>query len=281
MSQPQPRADHHEKKEAKKPSKNNQGLPPDIPPRKGADLRNDLHWRYGRKSLSDHFAAAAVKGLRFVADTFFKNRHAHRAVVLETVAAVPGMVGSMHNHLLSLRRMKHDNGLVRTLMEEAENERMHLMTFAEVAKPSLLERLMITTTQVAFLGFFSMAYMFNKRAAHRFIGLLEEEAVESYTHYLEAIDNGTVENCDAPKIAKEYWQLPEDAKLRDVVIAVRADEAEHRDVNHGCADKLETVIAERKAEKQRKKAERKSGLAKIEKKAYATLKAAQKLSPKV
>ncbi len=271
MTEPKPKAAGVDKKA---------GLPPDIPPRDGADLQNDLHWRYKKKTLSDHFAAAAIKGLRFVADTFFKNRHGHRAVVLETVAAVPGMVGSMHNHLLSLRRMKHDNGLVRTLMEEAENERMHLMTFAEVAKPSVMERVMITATQVAFFGFFSMAYMFNKRAAHRFIGLLEEEAVQSYTHYLDAIDDGREENVDAPKIAKEYWKLGDDAKLRDVVVAVREDEAEHRDVNHACADKLEKVIAERKAEKAQIKAAKKSKAARIAKEAQDTLNAAEKFLPK-
>ncbi|MCS4306745.1 hypothetical protein M2404_001068 [Rheinheimera pacifica] len=39
-------------------------------------------------------------------------------------------------------------------------------------------------------------------------------------------------------MAIEYWQLPADARLRDVVIAVRADEAGHRDVNHDFANQL-------------------------------------------
>ena len=42
----------------------------------------------------------------------------------------------------------------------------------------------------------------------------------------------------APKIAREYWRLADDARLREVVLAVRADEAGHRDVNHGFADQL-------------------------------------------
>jgi ubiquinol oxidase len=261
------------------------GLPSYIPPRKDPDIKNDMHWHHENKTLSDHFAAAAVKTLRFVGDKFFGERYASRAIVLETVAAVPGMVGSMHNHLLSLRRMKHDNGLVRMLMDEAENERMHLMTFVEVGKPTLLERMMITATQVAFLGFFSLAYTFNKRTAHRFIGLLEEEAVRSYTHYLDAIDAGKVENIDAPQIAKDYWKLKDDAKLRDVVLAVRADEAEHRDVNHGCADKLDQVIAQRREEKRQRKIEKQAkkpvpGYEKVEKAAQATLRRAAKIGPK-
>jgi len=32
--------------------------------------------------------------------------------------------------------------------------------------------------------------------------------------------------------------MPADATLRDVVLLVRADEAHHRDVNHGFASKL-------------------------------------------
>ena len=62
----------------------------------------------------------------------------------------------------------------------------------------------------------------------------------SYTLYLAEIDAGRVENVPAPAIAIEYWNLPADARLRDVVLAVRADEVGHRDVNHGFANALTT-----------------------------------------
>jgi len=42
----------------------------------------------------------------------------------------------------------------------------------------------------------------------------------------------------APATARHYWKMPDDATLRDVVLLVRADEAHHRDVNHGFADEL-------------------------------------------
>lgn len=42
----------------------------------------------------------------------------------------------------------------------------------------------------------------------------------------------------APAIARRYWNLPDNARLRDVVLVVRADEIHHRDVNHGFADEL-------------------------------------------
>ena len=190
------------------------------------------------KGFSDRFAYGFTKALRFCADTFFAKRYGHRAIVLETVAAVPGMVGATITHLKCLRRMCGDEGWIRTLMEEAENERMHLMTFIAVARPTLFERLVIMAVQwVFYVGFF-LLYLVSAKTAHRVVGYFEEEAVLSYTLYLKEIDEGRSENVPAPRIARDYWQLPEDATLRDVVEVVRQDEAHHRDVNHGFADTL-------------------------------------------
>lgn len=70
------------------------------------------------------------------------------------------------------------------------------------------------------------------------VGYFEEEAVYSYTEYLASIDDGTIANVAAPKIAIDYWKLAPDARLREVIVAIREDEAQHRDVNHGFADAL-------------------------------------------
>ena len=188
--------------------------------------------------ISDRIALGFTKMLRFCADTFFAKRYGHRAIVLETVAAVPGMVGATLTHLKCLRRMEDDKGWIRTLMEEAENERMHLMTFIEVAKPSVFERMVILGVQwVFYLAFFAL-YLVSSKTAHRVVGYFEEEAVISYTLYLDDIDKGRSANLPAPAIAKHYWKLGDDATLRDVVLVVRADEAHHRDVNHGFANEL-------------------------------------------
>ena len=195
--------------------------------------------------FSDRFALGFTKLLRFTADTFFAKRYGHRAIVLETVAAVPGMVGAMFTHLSSLRRMKDDEGWIRTLMEEAENERMHLMTFIEIAKPTVFERLVILLAQWVFLVLFSLLYLISSRTAHRVVGYFEEEAVISYTLYLQEIDEGRSPNVPAPAIAKHYWKMADDATLRDVVLLVRADEAHHRDVNHGYASKLNGEAVDR------------------------------------
>jgi len=198
----------------------------------------DLSVHHAPKGLSDRVAYGFTKALRFCADTFFAKRYGHRAIVLETVAAVPGMVGATINHLKCLRRMCDDNGWIRTLMDEAENERMHLMTFIEVAHPTLFERLVILWVQwVFYLAFFGL-YLISAKTAHRVVGYFEEEAVLSYTLYLNEIDEGRSKNVPAPDIAKRYWGLAEDAMLRDVVLVVRADEAHHRDVNHGFANEL-------------------------------------------
>jgi ubiquinol oxidase len=198
----------------------------------------DLAIHHQPRGLSDRFALGFTKLLRFCADTFFAKKYGHRAVVLETVAAVPGMVGATITHLKCLRRMCDDKGWIRTLMEEAENERMHLMTFIEVAKPTLFERFVVLAAQwVFYIGFFVL-YLVSSKTAHRVVGYFEEEAVISYTHYLAEIDEGRTPNVPAPEIAKRYWKLPADATLRDVVLVVRADEAHHRDVNHGFASEL-------------------------------------------
>ena len=198
----------------------------------------DLDVHHRPADFSDRIALGFTRALRFCADTFFARRYGHRAIVLETVAAVPGMVGATITHLKCLRRMCDDKGWIRTLMEEAENERMHLMTFIEVAKPTLFERLVILGVQwVFYLAFFAL-YLISAKTAHRVVGYFEEEAVISYTHYLRELDEGRSPNGPAPAIARHYWKLPDDATLRDVVLVVRADEAHHRDVNHGFASEL-------------------------------------------
>lgn len=187
---------------------------------------------------SDRVAYAITRLLRFFADAFFARRYGHRAVVLETVAAVPGMVGGTLQHLRSLRRIEGDRGWIHTLLEEAENERMHLMTFTHIARPTGFERLLILLAQGIFYNFYFLVYLLSPRTAHRITGYFEEEAVHSYTEYLAGVDNGTHANVPAPRIAIEYWNLAPDARLREVIVAVRADEAHHRDVNHQFANDL-------------------------------------------
>ena len=197
-----------------------------------------LEVHHSPRDIHDQIALRIVKVMRVFADAFFSKRYGHRAVVLETVAAVPGMVGGLLQHLKSVRHIRDDQGWIRELLDEAENERMHLMTFIHIAKPSRGERWLIMVAQAIFYNVFFFTYLFAPRTAHRIVGYLEEEAVVSYTQYLAEIDAGRQENVPAPQIAIDYWKLTADARLRDVVISVRADEAHHRDTNHGFANEI-------------------------------------------
>ena len=198
-----------------------------------------LNKHFVPKNLSDKIALSFTKFLRFLADTFFKKRYGHRAVVLETIAAVPGMVAGMLLHLKSLRKMKDDKGWIKILLDEAANERMHLMTFIEIAKPTLLERLIIMIAQFIFIILYMIIFIISQRTAHRIVGYFEEEAVISYTEYLNELENGKIQDQAAPEIAINYWNLPLHSTLKDVVRVIRDDEAGHRDVNHSFASILD------------------------------------------
>lgn len=189
-------------------------------------------------TIADRIARGFVKTAVLFANLFFKRRYGHRAVVLETIAAIPGMVGGLFQHLKCLRRFRDDQGWIRTLVNEAENERMHLMVYIHVNKPTVLEHVLIYIAQGSFFVLYFLIYLLSPRTGHRTVAYLEEEAVHSYSVYLEQVETGEIPNPPAPEIAKKYWGLPDDARLREVIIATRKDEMIHRDVNHELADKL-------------------------------------------
>lgn len=98
-----------------------------------------------------------------------------------------------------------------------------------------------------------------------FVGYLEEEACLTYTQIVDEMKRGHIPEwtdgtTKVPQIAKDYWRLPADASselhcpssrsfgsiplanphpsptVLDLVLAVRADEAGHRMVNHTLAN---------------------------------------------
>ena len=184
------------------------------------------------ESLTSSFAKSMTMFFRFFADTFFAKRYGHRAVVLETVAGVPGMVAGMLVHLKSLRTHKRGYGpIIRKLLAEAENERMHLMFFIEIAQPNKLERGLIILAQFIFWHFYLIMYLISPRTAHMMTHYFEEEAVKSYTEYLQLIEDGEIEDVDAPQLAIEYYGMEPDARLSTMVQYIRADEQNHSKVN--------------------------------------------------
>eukprot|EP00808_Paulinella_micropora_P011907 g38170.t1 len=194
----------------------------------------------------DRVALFGVKAVRFYFDIFSgyafgpitKPKLLRRVIFLETVAGVPGMVAGSLRHLRSLRRVQRDHGWIHTLLSEAENERMHMLCFEQIKKPGPLFKVFIALAQGIFWNVFFLAYMLSPKLCHRFVGYLEEEAVHTYSEAIKAIDSGAIpwSKEPAPEMAKKYWKLGENATMRDMVLAVRADEAHHRDVNHVFGD---------------------------------------------
>lgn len=199
------------------------------------------------KDFRDHVALNTVKVVRFLFDTATNWRSdnitvrniLNRVIYLETIAAVPGMVAAIIRHFKSLRAMTPDGGMLQMFLEEANNERMHLLTFVQMKDPNRLFRLAVIFGQFGFGTFFLLAYIISPQYCHRFVGYVEEEACTTYTKIIKAIeeapegtDLAAWKTAAAPDIAKAYWKLGEHGTVLDLVYAVRADEAEHRDVNH-------------------------------------------------
>jgi len=204
------------------------------------------------ETFSDRAAFQAVKIVRGMFDAatgwnndkiFAQETILNRVIFLETIAAVPGMVAAVTRHFRSLRRMERDGGLMHLFLEEANNERMHLLSFIEMKDPGMLFRGAVIFSQFGFGTAFLLAYMASPKFCHRFVGYIEEEACHTYTKIVGAIEDAPANSElaawrteDAPAIAKAYWKVGETGTVLDLVYAVRADEAEHRDVNHACSD---------------------------------------------
>jgi len=201
------------------------------------------------RSTSDWFAFNTVRFLRWGTDVVTGYSHDPnkpykmserkwlvRFIFLETVAGVPGMVAGMIRHYHSLRRMKRDNGWIETLLEDAYNERMHLLTFLKMAEPGWFMKFMILGAQGFFSNAFFLAYLASPKTCHRFVGYLEEEATKTYSCAIEDVEAGKLpawENLEAPEIAIKYWNMPEGHQsMLDLLYYVRADEAKHREIHH-------------------------------------------------
>jgi ubiquinol oxidase len=193
--------------------------------------------------MSDFFAKSMTKFFRFTADMFFRKRYGHRAVVLETVAAVPGMIAGMLTHFASLRTLKRGYGVkIHEMLEEAENERQHLIFILHITKPTTLEKVIITVAQLIFAAFYFTLFIISSKTAHRMIGYFEEEAVISYTDYIKQIDLGNIEDVPAPATAIEYYGLRDGATLRDMLHSIREDERKHSITNHRYANSESSII---------------------------------------
>jgi ubiquinol oxidase len=161
-----------------------------------------------------------------------------RLIMLESLAGVPGFLAAGFRHFHSLRTLSRDHGWITTLLEEAENERMHLLVCLKVAKAGFFTRTMVIALQVVMTPFLMSLYTVHPKAVHRFVGYLEETACHTYKSIIEHVETPGTHlhagwaNLPAPDAAIGYWRLPHDAKWVDALRCMFADEANHRDVNH-------------------------------------------------
>jgi len=162
----------------------------------------------------------------------------YRLIILESVAGVPGMLGGMFRHFRSLRELQRDHGFIFTLLEEAENERMHLIVCMSFFEAGWVTRTVVQLGQLALTPFLAGLYMARPQLLHRFVGYLEETAVHTYTNIVHLTETpGTRlhtawDGLPAPASAIEYWKLPPDATWKCTLKRMLADESHHRDVNH-------------------------------------------------
>lgn len=202
-----------------------------------------------RQCFVDSLAYWTIQTIRFNFDWMsgwkfrfgnLESKSLTRIIFLESIAAIPGSIGGTLRHLASLRNMRRDHGWIHSLLLEAENERMHLLTAIQLKNPGRFMRSMVFLSQGLFYNFFWVSYMISPKFCHRLVGYLEEEAVKTYTKMLADCDAGLMPSWNnvgqAPEIARKYWKLPETATMRDVIALIRADEAHHRDVNHVFGD---------------------------------------------
>jgi ubiquinol oxidase len=201
--------------------------------------KTDLLRRHQPVTFADRFACGTASFLSGTGRLIFGRRYGEGVVVLETVAAVPAMVAATLLHLRCLRRLIDDRGWIRTFMMEAENQRAHLMSFVSLAKPSGWERLLIVLAQGIFYNSYFLLHLGSPRTAHRLAAYMSEQAVEGYSRYLERVTSGELANSEAPAYAIDYWHLSPNAKISDMLTAMREDEAIHRDIQHAFADALE------------------------------------------
>jgi hypothetical protein len=208
--------------------------------------RLDTLWQHKPVSLSDKIMHTLMwsmyKSFNWVTGYKPKNTPVKsvewRLIVLESFAGVPGFLAAGFRHFRSLRTLKRDHGWIHTLLEEAENERMHLLVCMKMFKANYITRIMVCAAQVFMTPFLCAVYLVKPEAVHRFVGYLEETACLTYANIIHQVETpGTPlheawSGLPAPNIAKTYWKLSDEAMWVDVLKCIFADECNHRDVNH-------------------------------------------------
>jgi len=213
-----------------------------------AEIQERMHSLYKHKpqTVSDSIMRAIMYGLyvSFNRITGFNPENPTgrscewRLIVLESFAGVPGFMAAGFRHFRALRHLRRDFGWINTLLEEAENERMHLLICMKMFKAGILTRFLVISAQLCMTPFLALLYIVYPKAMHRFVGYLEETACFTYRGIIKSIRTPGTHlhrewgHLKAPAIARGYYNLPDDAPWVDALEQIFADESHHRDVNH-------------------------------------------------
>lgn len=217
-----------------------------------AEINEKMSTLYHHKpdSLADHLMHKFMYGLyhsfNFITGYRAKDPSVKaiewRLITLESVAGVPGFVAAGLRHFRSLRTLRRDHGWIPSLLEEAENERMHLLVCLNAFNASVATRALVYAAQIIMTPLLMGIYLIRPKSMHRLVGYLEETAVKTYINVIKHVETpGTQLNegwasKPAPRIAIGYWKLSDNAKWSDVLKCMMADECNHRDVNHTFAE---------------------------------------------
>jgi Alternative oxidase len=120
-----------------------------------------------------------------------------RLLVLESVAGVPGFIAAGFRHFRSLRTLQRDHGWIATLLEEAENERMHLLICLNMFEANFITRAMVVAAQTVMAPVLAAMYIIKPSAMHRFVGYLEETACKTYINVIDHIETPRTQLHDA------------------------------------------------------------------------------------
>src|SRR3989338_1266912 len=125
---------------------------------------------------------------------------------LEAIASIPPLVIGVMKHFSFILKMEKQVCFESNeLFEEAENERMHLMIWMQVCKPTKLDRVLVFLSQVNFTWFIILSYWISPNFVNKLLEFLEESSIDSYTDFMKDIEAGKYAHIPVPPIALEYY----------------------------------------------------------------------------
>lgn len=149
-----------------------------------------------------------------------------RLILLESVAGVPGFLAASHRHFSAIRHLKRDFGWINTLLEEAENERMHLMICMKMFDAGLITRAVVVAAQLLMTPFLAGLYAVHPKAClplRRLPGRNGVLHLQTDHHLRPHARHGAALRMGQPQGASNRARLLQPARGRDVGGRARAN----------------------------------------------------------